>query len=53
MNKTDRSEFIQYLRGSTGRQVYGVLEKEEAAGREGYAQLARDELERRGLEPVA
>lgn len=50
MTSDDRKEFIDYLRACTDRQVYGVLEKEETAGREDYAALARDELERRGLE---
>lgn len=49
MNKQDREEFKQYLRQCTDRQVYGVLEKETDAGRDDYAELARNELERRGL----
>lgn len=49
MTEDDRREFKEYLRNCTDRQVYGVLEKEKAAGREDYAQLARDELQRRGL----
>lgn len=49
MTAKDRSEFKEYLRNCTDRQVYGVLEKEKAAGRQDYADLAQDELERRGL----
>lgn len=47
MNAQDRSEFQLYLRQCTDRQVQGVLDKEEDAGREDYAELARTELERR------
>jgi hypothetical protein len=49
MSKKDREEFRAYLRGCTDRQVYGVLEKERAAGRRAYANLAREELARRNL----
>ncbi|WP_186214567.1 hypothetical protein [Burkholderia gladioli] len=49
MTSKDRQEFIQYLRNCTDNQVHGVLEKENAAGREDYAELAQAELERRGL----
>lgn len=45
----DRGEFIAYLRNCTDRQVYGVLEKEVGGRREDYAELARNELARRGL----
>lgn len=45
------SDFRLYLRQCTDRQVYGVLDKERAAGREAYVQLALAELERRGLDP--
>lgn len=50
MNKTDREDFKQYLRQCTDLQVRGVLEKETKAGRDDYAELAQNELERRGLE---
>lgn len=50
MTNQDRNEFISFLRACTDKQVYGVLEKEEQAGRDDYAQLARDELQRRNLE---
>lgn len=49
MTKKDREEFVAYLRACTDRQVYGVLEKERAAGRRAYVELAKAELERRGL----
>ncbi len=49
MTSQDRREFKEYLRNCTDNQVFGVLEKEKAAGRQDYADLAQDELERRGL----
>lgn len=49
MTAQDRSEFKEYLRHCTDNQVHGVLEKEQAAGRSDYAELAQAELERRGL----
>jgi len=49
MTEKDRKEFKEYLRNCTNRQVYGVLEKEKSAGRHDYAELAQNELERRGL----
>lgn len=49
MTEKDRKEFKEYLRNCTDRQVYGVLEKEKSAGRQDYAELAQNELERRGL----
>lgn len=48
MTRQDRQEFKAYLRTLRLHQVYGVLEKEMEAGRADYAQLAQDELERRG-----
>jgi hypothetical protein len=49
MTARERSEFKEYLRNCTDRQVQGVLDKEKTAGRRNYADLAQDELERRGL----
>ncbi|GBG14303.1 short-chain dehydrogenase [Novimethylophilus kurashikiensis] len=49
MTAKDRQEFKDYLKACTDRQVYGVLEKEKAANRQDYADLAQDELERRNL----
>lgn len=49
MNKKDRDEFRLYLRQCTDRQVQGVYDKESAAGREDYAELAENEAERRGI----
>jgi hypothetical protein len=46
----DMREFRAYLRICTDRQVQGVYEKERDAGREAYAELARAEAERRGIE---
>lgn len=49
MTNKDRTEFNGYLRNCTDNQVFGVLEKEQAANRDDYAALAQAELERRGL----
>lgn len=49
ITQQDREEFKQYLRNVTDRQVYGVLEKERKANRKVYVELAKAELERRGL----
>lgn len=49
MTSQERSEFKQYLHNCTDNQVQGVLEKEKSAGRQDYADLAQDELERRNL----
>lgn len=45
----DRAEARAYLRMCTDRQVQGVYDKERAAGREVYAELAEAEAERRGI----
>ena len=49
MTKKDRTEFNEYLRYCTDRQVLGVYLKEYKAGRPGYAALAYAEIVRRGL----
>lgn len=49
MTNKDRDEFKQFLRQCTDKQVHSVLEKEETAGRDDYADLARSERDRRGL----
>ena len=49
MTGQDIREFNGYLRNCTNQQVIGVYEKELAAGRDDYAELAYMELERRGL----
>jgi hypothetical protein len=46
----DMREFNAYLKQCTDRQVRGVYEKERSAGREEYAELARAEAERRGID---
>lgn len=43
----DREEFQLYLEHCTDAQVYGVLEKESAAGRQQYVKLVKQELARR------
>ena len=48
MTDKDRSEFIAYLANCTLRQVEGVYEKEMDANRRDYAQLAADEMAKRG-----
>ena len=50
MDAKDMREFIAYLKTCTDRQVQGVYDKELAAGRDDYAELAVLEAERRGIE---
>lgn len=47
---TDKAEFNAYLRGITDAQVGGVYQKERAANRRGFAQLAVEEALRRGID---
>lgn len=49
MNANDMREFRAYLRTCTDVQVRGVWEKEKAAGRDDYAELALAEAENRGI----
>lgn len=49
MTKADQADFTQYLKGCTDNQVRGVYEKEKAAGRDEYAELAKHEAELRGI----
>lgn len=49
MNQDDRDDFVQYLKACTDNQVRGVFEKEKAAGRDDYAELAKHEAELRGI----
>jgi hypothetical protein len=49
MSAQDMREFAAYLKNCTDRQVLGVMEKERAAGRDGYALLAELEAESRNL----
>jgi hypothetical protein len=49
-NANDIREFRAYLRQCTDDQVRGVWEKETAAGRYDYAELAAAEAESRGIE---
>lgn len=46
----DKEEFQGYLAACSDRQVRGVYEKEKQANRRAYAQLAKEELVRRGLD---
>jgi hypothetical protein len=50
MNAEDMREFRGYLKNCTDRQVQGVYDREKAAGRDDYAELAIAEAERRGIE---
>lgn len=47
---SDKADFNGYLRNCTDSQVRGVYEKERAANRRGFAQLAEEEAQRRGIE---
>lgn len=51
MTDRERREFEQYLRQCTDRQVLGVLDKERAAGRKDYVDLAKAEALRRSYTP--
>lgn len=50
MSKSDRENFRLYLRQCTNNQVIGVYQKEVAACREEYVELAYNEASRRGIE---
>lgn len=50
MSSKDHDEFVGYLKACTDNQVRGVYEKEKAAGRKDYAELAKQEAERRGID---
>jgi len=49
MTQKDKDEFRAYLRRCTDKQVQGVYERESAAGRRDYAELAKDEGYRRNI----
>lgn len=49
MNAQDIREFSAYLRACTDEQVRGVYIREHTAGREDYAELARNEAMARGI----
>ena len=49
MTKKDKTEFRAYLQACSDNQVRGVYEKEHAAGRDDYAELAQDEAYRRQI----
>jgi hypothetical protein len=49
VTERDKSEFRAYLRACTDRQVHGVYDKEKAAHRRAYTQLAVEEAARRGI----
>lgn len=49
LSAADIADFSAYLKNCTDRQVQGVYDKEMAAGRRIYAQLAVADAERRGI----
>lgn len=49
LSAKDIREFRGFLHNATDRQVQGIYEKEQRAGREDYAELAVAEAERRGI----
>jgi hypothetical protein len=49
MTNKDKMEFRLYLRACTDEQVQGVYEKEHRAGRDDYAELAKDEGYQRNI----
>ena len=49
MTADEMKDFRGYLKNCTDRQVQGVYDKEKAAGREDYAELAVAEAECRGI----
>lgn len=49
----ERDQFRAYLTACTDAQVQGVLDKETAAGRTAFANMARDEQGRRERDPSA
>lgn len=49
MTHKDRYEFKSYCRGVTDTQLWGVYSKERDAQRWEYADIAKDELVRRGI----
>jgi len=50
INAKDIAEFTGYLQACTDAQVRGVYEKERNAERDEYAELAKNEAIRRGIE---
>lgn len=49
ISKEDREDFAAYLRNSTNGQLQGVYDKEKAANRHVYANLAVAEAQRRNI----
>lgn len=49
ISQRERDDFAQYLRQCSDAQVQGVFEKERAARRQVYTNLARLEATRRGI----
>lgn len=50
LSAADIRDFNGYLRNCSDNQVRGVYEKERDAGRDAYAELARTEANRRGID---
>ena len=49
LSARDIREFNGFLRNASDRQVQGIFEKEQEAGRDAYVELAREEAARRGI----
>lgn len=49
MSKQDKAEFRDYCRGVTDTQLRNVYAKETLARRRGYARIAREVMDERGL----
>lgn len=52
ISQDDREDFRGYCRNCTDSQVLAVFDKEKAANRRVYAQIAREEAIKRGLLPL-
>jgi hypothetical protein len=50
ISKAKRDDFAQFCRQASDAQVPNIYKKEKAAGRKVYANIARAEMQRRGLE---
>lgn len=48
-SKTDKAEFLQYCRQCTDTQLRNVYAKERLARRVGYANIAKQVMQERGL----
>jgi hypothetical protein len=49
VSKSDLEDFRGFCRNATDAQLWNIYEKERSAGRRAYANVAKQELEQRGL----